>query len=175
MQGKWDPRASFSGLRPEHMGGNYLDLLVDTAADFYEPYADLFALMSPGNHETAITKRHEVNLTYGLTRELNRRADANVQLGSYAGYVVFRLRVKSKNTRGDACKTFIMYRTHGYGGGGPVTKDVIQTNRHAAVQADAKVIWSGHVHQQWYVEHERMRCTTKGRVYTILMTLIRVS
>jgi len=45
-----------------------------------------------------------------------------------------------------------MYYFHGSGGGGPVTKGVIQTNRRAA-SVDAEIYWSGHVHEAW-VHHD---------------------
>ena len=47
---KYDPRSNKSDLKPEHKKGDYLDALVKTAADFYGPYADLFAVMVPENH-----------------------------------------------------------------------------------------------------------------------------
>jgi len=50
MQGKWDRRADRTQLRAEHQGNNYLDQLVDTAVDWYSPYAEDIALISPGNH-----------------------------------------------------------------------------------------------------------------------------
>ena len=45
MQGKYDRRSNKDDLKPEHKKGDYLDKLVSTAADFYGPYADLFAVM----------------------------------------------------------------------------------------------------------------------------------
>jgi hypothetical protein len=57
MQGKFDKRGDKSALRPEHQHGDYLDKLVSTAADFYEPYAKHLIVLGQGNHETAILKR----------------------------------------------------------------------------------------------------------------------
>lgn len=81
MQGKWDPRSSQDALREEHRGGNYLDLLVGTAFDWFRPYAKQLALISPGNHETAILKRHQVDLTQQLVT-LMRREGSPVVAGS---------------------------------------------------------------------------------------------
>ena len=71
MQGKFDRRASKDDIRPEHQHGNYLDKLVATATEFYAPYANNFAVMGPGNHETAMLKHHETNLTERLVERLN--------------------------------------------------------------------------------------------------------
>lgn len=51
MQGKGDPRGDKSGVRPEHWGGNYLDLVVNSASDWYGPYKDYIKLVGVGNHE----------------------------------------------------------------------------------------------------------------------------
>jgi len=72
MQGKWDKRASTDGCRPEQREGRYLDSLVECAAEFYEPYAANWLLMSPGNHEGSILKRHETDLTERTAERLVR-------------------------------------------------------------------------------------------------------
>lgn len=159
MQGKYDKRSDVRQCRAEHQQGQYLDALVATAADFYEPFAKQFALLGPGNHETSILKRHETCLTTRLAERLNERTGSSIAVGAYAGFVTFRVRRQSTTA------AVRMFRHHGYGGGGPVTKDTIQAQRMAAVQADADVIWSGHVHQQWSMMHERFRCTRDGHVY----------
>lgn len=51
MQGAWDPRKSKSCLRSEHQRSDYLDALVTTAADFYQPYAKNIVCLGQGNHE----------------------------------------------------------------------------------------------------------------------------
>ena len=40
MQGKYDRRSNKSDIRPEHQNGEYLDSLVNSASDFFEPYAN---------------------------------------------------------------------------------------------------------------------------------------
>ena len=158
MQGKWDKRADKSALRPEHVGSNYLDLLVDTAADFYGPYADLMAVMGRGNHETAISKRHETDLTDRLAERLRVRGSRVVASG-YGGWVRFLFQ----------CGTFrdskTMHYYHGSGGGGPVTRGVIQTNRMAVVNPDADIIFTGHTHDEWIVPIQRQRVSDAGVPY----------
>ena len=159
MQGKWDKRSDTSACRDEHRNGNYLDALVSTAADFYEPYADNFALLCPGNHETSIIKRHETCLTTRLTeRMLAQSENKRVAMGAYSGFV--RVKVKRNNTS----YNLVIARHHGYGGGGPVTRGVIQTNRQAVYQPDADIVWSGHTHDSWQVPISRVRLRTNGDV-----------
>lgn len=59
MQGKYDKRASKSCLRPEHQVDDYLDALVRTAADFYQPFAHNFVVIADGNHE-CLSPDHDV-------------------------------------------------------------------------------------------------------------------
>ena len=159
MQGKWDRRADTSACRPEHRNGNYLDALVSTAAEFYQPYCENFALLCPGNHETSITKRHETCLTSRLAERM-RSDGSEVHTGSYAGFIRIKVR-RSAN----ASYNLVIARHHGYGGGGPVTRGVIQTNRQAVYQPDADVVWSGHTHDSWQVPVSRVRLRPNGDIF----------
>ena len=46
-----------------------------------------------------------------------------------------------------------------------MTKGVIQTNRRAVYLPDARVIISGHIHEEWVVTLCRERLSPRGRVY----------
>jgi hypothetical protein len=151
MQGKWDKRSNKSDLRPEHQNAQYLDSLVDTAASFWKPYQHLLTLRGQGNHETAIIKRHETNLTERLVERLKGQGASSVMLGGYTGYVVFNVNANGR------IRPFKMHYHHGHGGGGPVTRGVIQSNRHAVYLSDADIVWSGHTHDSWHVPIARVR------------------
>jgi hypothetical protein len=135
MQGKWDRRADQNQLREEHRGNNYLDRLVDTAAKWYRPYADDIALITPGNHETSIAGHHQTDLTDRLCHDLK------VAKGGYWGYVKVTAEVG-----GRLCQFLIHYH-HGYGGGGEVTRGLIDNNRTRG-QYDGDVFVSGHIHRR---------------------------
>lgn len=156
MQGKWDKRANKDDLRNEHRTGDYLDALVRTAADALMPYKDLLTLRGVGNHETGVLKRHETNLTERLVERLRMRGSV-AALGGYSGYLVFEV-TTNKNRR----TPIKMYYHHGYGGGGPVTRGVIQTNRQAVYLADADMVWTGHTHDAWQLPIARVRLNQDG-------------
>jgi hypothetical protein len=158
MQGKWDKRADQRQLRPELREGGkpYLDALVEYNARFYEPYAKNWVLLSEGNHETAITKHHETRLSERLAERL-RIAGSPVRLGTYAGWVQFRF-----TSNGRRRQTIRLRYTHGYGGGGPVTRDVIQTNRQMVYLGNADILVSGHVHESWHVTIRRETLDVNG-------------
>jgi hypothetical protein len=160
MQGKFDKRADKSHLRPEHQSGDYLDKLVKTAADFYAPYRRNFVVIGRGNHETAIYKRHETDLTERLVERINERCRPNIQAGGYGGWV--RLMVTMPR---HAARLRLLHYYHGTGGGGPVTRGVIQTNRMAVFLPDADVILTGHTHDQWIVPIARQRMSDRGVPY----------
>jgi hypothetical protein len=168
MQGKFDKRSSKSEIRPEHQRGDYLDRLVNTATDFYQPFADNFVVMSHGNHETAINQRHETDLTERLVQLLNSRAGTNIQAGGYGGYVRFLFR------RQKCGMSRVLKRFHGTGGGGPVTRGVIQTNRMAVMFPDADIILTGHTHDEWVVPIQRERINDAGRIYQSAQIHVRV-
>jgi hypothetical protein len=164
MQGKWDKRADKQALREEHRGSNYFDLLVETAADFYRQYGAQFAVLGKGNHETAVTKAHETDLTDRLASRM-RAHGSSVESSGYGGFVLFRFHdAKQSGPKGQK-DTKTLYHFHGTGGGGPVTRGVIQTNRMAVWSPDADIVLSGHTHDEWTVTIPRMRINSHGNVY----------
>lgn len=150
MQGKFDKRANKSDLRPEHQNANYLDSLIDSSVAALKPYRDLVCVRGVGNHESAILKRHETNLTERFVERLRAAGSDTVKLGGYSGYVVFDVNVAGRR------QAIKMHYHHGYGGGGPVTRGVIQTNRMAVYIADADLVWTGHTHDSWQVRIARV-------------------
>lgn len=161
MQGKWDKRADQTQMRDELRGNNYLDKLVKYNADFLAPFADRFLLFGLGNHETSILKYHQTNLTERMVERLNSKLNGHtVYCGGFTGYVRFLFTCNgtkrfSKN----------LFLHHGYGGGGAVTRGVIQTNRMAVYLPDADVVWTGHTHDEWVVPIQRDRLSHGGEQY----------
>lgn len=150
MQGKYDKRKNKDSLRPEHKVDDYLDALVNTASVFFGPYAKRFIRIAYGNHETAILGRHETDLTSRLIEKLNQQG-GKVHHGGISGWVHFQFH----GEQGTIHKK--LWYHHGYGGGGPVTRGVIQTNRRAVYVPDADFVISGHVHEEWNVTICRSR------------------
>ena len=147
MQGKNDRRGSKGDLREEYRGGNYYDLVVSDAAKFYGKYSDQLCLLTYGNHETAITKHQETDVLQRLADLINFTNNSSVAVGAYSGWVTLRFHVDSSRVR-----RFRLFYHHGSGGGGPVTKGVIQTNRRSTFIPDADFIVTGHIHEAWHLE-----------------------
>ena len=161
MQGKYDKRANKDSLREEHRCADYFDALVNTASDFFEPYAKSFITLGMGNHESSVSEKHEINLTTRLCKELNQRTGTKLVNGGYSGWVNFIF-----ENEVNKCKTvYKMWYIHGYGGGGPVTRGVIQSNRKAVYLPDANIVVSGHVHEEWEVSVIRLRSKDDGSTY----------
>jgi hypothetical protein len=144
MQGKYDPRGSKKDIRPEHNKANYLDAVIEDAVDWFGPYANHLQFIGYGNHETNILKRLETdplrrfvdlfNYTYKPVKPL--------WLGGYGGWLTVQF--KPTSTRS---KSYRIHYYHGNGGGGIVTKGVIQNQRRDAMTEGANCIWMGHVHE----------------------------
>jgi hypothetical protein len=156
MQGQWDKRKDQSALIPALQVSDYFDALVDYCADFYTPHAANFVHLSPGNHEGSVFGRHQTDLTRRLAKQLHLQGSP-VKTGAYAGWVRFMCAVTS--TRRASVK---LRYTHGYGGGGPVTKDTIQANRQM-VYTDADILVSGHTHDSWHMTYVREALGDDGR------------
>ncbi len=157
MQGRDDKRGGKAQVRAEHNSSAYFDSLVDTGSDWFAPFAKNWITMSPGNHETAVQKRHEINLTERLVTTLNLKHHSHIEQMTYAGWVRFIF--KRGGGHRDSKR---MFYHHGFGGGGPVTRGVIDTNRMAVYQPDADIVWTGHTHDQWVVPIRRARLSDLG-------------
>ena len=149
MQGKYDPRSNKADLNPKYNAGKYIDEVIADVVEFLTPYKDVIAFYSSGNHETSVEKRIE----YGIVDKICYKLD--ISKGNYSGYIYCRIfpRVEDKGSN----RPLIIAYHHGYGGGGAVTRDVIQTNRKAVYLPDANIVISGHTHDRWIVPITRQR------------------
>lgn len=161
MQGKFDRRASKDDLRPEHWGGNYFDKIVNWMFEQLRPYAHNILLISYGNHETSILKHHETDLIDRVVTLLNFNTGSDIQIGAYACWINFFVHEPTRRTSKVSSK---MYIFHGAGGGGPVTKGVIQNQRLDAMISNADITLCGHVHEKYILEtaKEHLKVTTAG-------------
>ena len=170
MQGKSDRRSSkrdlharfaAQGVDPEDEDASrsYLNALVDYAGQFFAPFVDNIALIGQGNHESSVDNKLEYDLQDGLIHELNRIGAHKVIRGGYRGWIRFMF----QDANGGLRMSKRGYYTHGYGGGGPVTKGVIQASRKAVYLANADYVFGGHIHEQWIFPIQRVRLTESGK------------
>lgn len=159
MQGKYDKRSSKDDVRPEHQNGRYLDSLIETAADWYAPYVPNMVAEGMGNHETAILKNHETHLTERLCERIRTQHGTGPESMGYGYWVRFHMVRANSQSQSIWLRVF-----HGSGGGGPVTKGVIQTNRRAVYLPDAHIVASGHIHEQWMLALRRERINSAGTI-----------
>jgi hypothetical protein len=149
MGGRYDRRADKSLIRPEHNTDRYFDAIVDTSVEWFSPYAKNILLIGYGNHETAIIKHGETDLLQRFASTLNYATGSAVEVGGYGGTI--DIRVLHDAIRG---VNFVVHYYHGAGGGGPVTKGVIQDQRLLASTEGYDLTWMGHVHELYY--HQNM-------------------
>jgi len=82
---------------------------VTQCAEWLEPYREQMALITPGNHETAVRKRMETCLTTRLVEQLRVRG-SKCRAAGYSGWVMFRARSGKTNTA-----LYRLWYHHGYG------------------------------------------------------------
>lgn len=169
MQGRFDPRRSYDDIRPEYLKDNkYYDNIVEDVAESHAPYAPNMLLLARGNHETAVTKNANTDLTDRVAERLRSKHGSDVYAGGYGGWVRFVF------LRAGRYMTTVKLRYfHGAGGAAPVTKGVIQTNRQGVFMVDADIIWNGHNHQSYQLPTKRERMSVQGRIYFDMLWHIR--
>ncbi len=133
---------------------DYLDALVDESARYLEAYKENVVLITQGNHESAMMRHHNTNLTARLANRIG------IEYGPYRGWIIcscFRAKGKHSNN-------LKIYYDHGSGGSAPVTRGVIKTNRRAVMLPDADIVISGHIHERWIVEVPRLKLLRNYKV-----------
>jgi hypothetical protein len=143
MQGRGDKRSSKSDIRPEHNNSRYLDSVVETAVDWWSPYAHLLTVIGYGNHETAIIKWQETDILQRFVDLLNYKNNTSVYTGGYGGWLILKHKDFSGNNE---MSTKVKY-FHGSGGGGVVTKGAINLTRALEMCEDFDVFTMGHIHE----------------------------
>lgn len=159
MQGRKDFRGGKKALDPELKKEDYFDALVDQAEKFYKPYADMFAVLGTGNHETGILKHNETNLTKRLVGRLKKHGSPCV-LGGYSGFVRFQL------VYGTTSISIPLWYFHGSGGDAPMSFGTLSVKRLASQVPDARIIATGHSHNHWLLPLPRVRLSpAQNKVY----------
>lgn len=149
MQGAYDPRKAKSDIMQEHNGNNYLDLVINDTAEKLKPYAKNIMLISRGNHETSVSRRSETDIMERFVERLNLIAGSNIQVGNYTGYYTMQF-----NNSGSKFSLNFGY-SHG-NWGGVITKGTLSVVRMASIMPDADIIFSGHTHDGWIMNHPRL-------------------
>jgi UDP-2,3-diacylglucosamine pyrophosphatase LpxH len=158
MQGRYDGRRVKGDIRPEHNNATYIDSIVDTFAEWIEPYKQNMALVTYGNHETSILKHLETDVLQRMS------AQTKINVGKYDGWVRILPSIATSNDQKFSSTVTNLYYHHGSGGGGIVTKGVIQTNRRNSYIDGADVIVSGHIHEAWIMETPKESISSKGYI-----------
>ena len=162
MQGPGDPRRSSADRHDQDNSDAYVNSVLSRAWDFFGPYAHNIAGMSYGNHETTYIKKTGIDVLELFIDGLNDKCGSNVQRMPFEGWIHHSLESKHKG-RASCFKT---YFHHGAGGGGPVTKGVIKTNRRNAIVDGADFLISGHIHESFIIETPKIYTTRRGNELT---------
>jgi hypothetical protein len=120
---------------------------VNDAVQWFKPYAKHIALIGYGNHETSVIRNVEFDALQMFVTLLNHECGSYVQLGGYGGAILFGFAHSPNTTH---YTRFAMHYFHGSGGGGVVTKGVIQDQRIMAMVEGYDCTWQGHVHELYH-------------------------
>ena len=152
MQTRGDPRANYALLKDKYKCAAYLDELVNHAIERYKPYAEHFAALAMGNHETTILDKLGTNLTQRLAQGLG----SHVQAMPYAGWVTIKARTPNHRVH----KVNIYYN-HGSSSGGMMSFGTLDVRRMASYLQDADIIVQGHTHDCYVLPLARERLGQK--------------
>jgi len=147
MQGRGDKRGSKSDIRPEHNNSRYLDSIVETAVEWFSPYAHIMTVVGYGNHETSIIKYQETDILRRFVDLMNHVNKSNIFTGGYGGWI--NLNYTHSKTNSNTKMNSKMKYFHGSGGGGIVTKGAINLTRAMEMYESMDIFTIGHIHENW--------------------------
>ena len=162
MQGRGDNRRNKSDIRPEHNNARYLDSVVETAVEWFSPYASILKLITYGNHETGIIKWQETDILQRFATLFNHVNQTSLQIGGYGGWIVYCVELRKNVSALFKHKYF-----HGSGGGGIVTKGAINLTRALETYEDFDIFSMGHIHENASRNDVREYIQTIGRTYEV--------
>lgn len=154
MQGRYDPRRSYDDIRPEYIGDDYYDRIVDDTVRFYTPYKDNFVMFAMGNHETSVRKHAGTNLIKRIAQPLGAQY---TEFGGWIRFIFTINKTKKKTLR-------LRYSHSGGSVNAPVTRGVISTNRQAVWLSRVDIVINGHDHHGWVVPVKREEMNNKGEI-----------
>jgi len=171
MMGKYDPRRTKDGIRPEHNKNNYLDVVVNDAIDWFSPYAHLIKVVGYGNHETAILKNLESDLIERFVFGLNSTNGTNVEVGGYGGWIVYGF----QRDNGQGRTRFNIKYFHGSGGSAYASKGSLNFHRMSTFIEGADLIWMGHVHEDMEITYSAERLSSNNKVHLKDILMVRTA
>ena len=174
MQGRADPRSSKSDCRPEHQAGDYFDAVINTGADFFEPYAHNLCLLGTGNHETGVLKRMEFSPTTRLAERLRAKTGATIFEAGYTSWIIVQVRRITSGSKRPSSSNIKIWRTHGHGTGGGFNQGSTNFAKIQQFIVDADLILHGHVHREYMMTSNRVRLSSKGTVYQDTQTFLQI-
>lgn len=142
MQGRGDRRGNKSDILPEHNNAKYLDSIVETAVEWWSPYAHILTVIGYGNHETAIIKYQETDILQRFVDLMNYKNKSNIFTGGYGGWIVLKYFLKQNTNMSKTLKYH-----HGAGGGGVVTRGAINLTRALEIYENMDIFCMGHIHE----------------------------
>lgn len=142
-----DKRMKREGVDSRYIvrGRSYLDVVIEDSIEFLSPYAENIALISAGNHETAIQKHCDTDPIFRLVTGLNRDNGTNIQIGAYSGYILMDFANKNGSRRSKK-----IHYHHGFGGNAKRSKGMLDVQIEVMKYPDADLLCRGHDHQKWY-------------------------
>lgn len=157
MQSKFDKRSSLSALKDEHKRSDYFNRVLEDATNFHAPYAKNMLMLGLGNHETSVVSKMGWDISALFVDRMRREHGSPVVKAGYTGWIRFMAECSSVR------RSLRLWYTHGYGGGGPVTVDVIQSQRQMSYVHGADIMVSGHTHDSWIMERVAVALSDGGK------------
>jgi UDP-2,3-diacylglucosamine pyrophosphatase LpxH len=142
MNGRGDKRGNKSDILLEHNNARYLDSVVETAVEWFSPYAHILTVIGYGNHETSIIKYQETDLLQRFVDLMNYKNKSNIFTGGYGGWMVIKYEIRTNSQMTKTMKYF-----HGSAGGGIVTRGAINLTRALEIYENMDIFVMGHIHE----------------------------
>ncbi|NIV12872.1 MAG: hypothetical protein GWN62_16805 [Aliifodinibius sp.] len=176
MEGKYDPRRSKEGIRPENNYENYIDRVIKNFDEDLGKYAKNWAFMGYGNHETNIVSRLHTDPIERLCERWRLKHNSPVVPGNYQGYILFDIMFpKDTPSKYGTRFRYVVWYHHGGGSSAPVTDGIINMKRQKVWVEGADLLINGHKHTAIYKPERIITINSRGTIQNKKVDLVRIA
>lgn len=138
-----DPRQSKDRISKNQWSDTYVNDILKSFVDFFQPYAKRLLCINFGNHEGSFLKRYGTDIGAIAASMLNDRTGSSIVCGDYAGYINLCFQ---KDGIVNESRSKIIYYTHSSGSSGKRTKGTLAIDILKGQHPSADIIIFGHDH-----------------------------
>lgn len=160
MESFGDPRQSKDRISKNQWSDTYVNDILNSFVEFFQPYAKRLLCINFGNHEGSFLKRYGTDIGAIAASMLNDRTGSSIVCGDYAGYI--NLSFLKDGVVNDS-RSQIIYYTHSSGSIGKRSKGTLAIDILKGQHPSADIVIFGHDHDT-FIKPESVEVMSRNKL-----------